>query len=530
MNKIVNGIKRATGMENTEKGALPKMIAYSSASIGVASGSKITGPYYLPFLTMTEGISIGSATIMLFLRSIWDAVIDPFIGFMVDRTRTKIGKHRLYVILMAIPFGVSFSLLFNSFGISAKGTAEQLWLYHCMAGLLFATVASVLNIAHESMLPALAKGYFERTQYNSMVYIMNAVGMVPAQLLGTALVGIKSTKEFDPSMRPTMLKMGLLVGLISIVPILLSGIFTKERSSKNDVLPPLDVHGFFHEFALVFRNRAFRQYFALTFLYLFGASFFGISKPFYLKEVAKRWDLNSQLALVQGGFEMLMFPVNFAITKAFGKQKSAWITTPLLFLSFALGFLIQPQAAGATLLHIVIVLFAREIFYIIGYSGYGFTVTNIYPDVTDVDEMITGRRREATISTFSSFIKTMTSGFMASVVGILLEWFGVSQDDAKKPLFTARAKNLHRAFTPSFGLKLSNCLLPGLFIGLSLLSLRKYKMTKQDHALIRRVLAERHENGFAEATPEEQARLADIAGQPWESMWVGATSDRTPLR
>ena len=516
-------IKQAVGIEGDTKETLVPMINYNAAHIGIAAESQIVGEYYLLFLTMVEGLGLAAATIMSFLRSVWDAVIDPFIGFIVDRTRARVGKHRIYIILMAVPFGVVLAMRFTSFGLSGKdGAGGQLWAYHLCIGLLFALVRSILEIAHGSMLPTLAKGYFERTQYTSVQYIMNSVGMVPAQLFGVAMIGIRSTRDFDASMRPTMLKIGLIIGFASIVPILYSGLATKESSSKHDVLPPLNVKAFFHEFALVFKNRAFRQYFSMTFLYLFGASFFGVSKPFFLKEVARRWDLKSQLDLWRGGFEMAMFPLNYAITKKFGKQKNALFTLPLLFVSFFLGFFIAPQAPGSTALSVLVMLFVREISYIIGYSGYGFMVSNIYPDVTDVDEMITGRRREATISTFSSFIKTMTSGFMASVVGVLLEWFGVAQESTKVPLFSARANNLYGGLTPSVGLKFSNAFLPIVFLGVSLVSLRKYKMTRQDHELIRRVIAQKHEEGKAEVTDAERAKLEEIAGQPWDAMWVGS--------
>ena len=518
--------KSAVGIEGDAKETLVPMINYSAANIGVAAGSQVSGDFYLLFLTKIEGLSTGYATILGFLRSVWDAVIDPFIGFMVDRTHSRLGKHRFYIILMAIPFGLTFAMRFTSFGISGKENAgTQLLLYHLIAGILFALVSSVLDIAHGSMLPTLAKGYFERTQYNSMQYIMNAVGMVPAQLFGVAMVGVRTTQTYDASMRPTVLKIGLTVGLLAIIPILYSGLATKEKSSKDEVFPPLNVKAFFREFALVFKNKAFRQYFAMTFLYLFGASFFGVSKPFFLDEVARRWDLKSQLDLVRGVAEMSMFPINFIITKKLGKQKNATITLPLLFVGFALGFFIMPQPVGSTLASVAVMLFLREIFYMIGYSGYGFMVSNIYPDVTDVDEMITGRRREATISTFSSFIKTMTSGFMASVVGVLLEWFGVAEESSAVKLFSARASNLYGGFTPSFGLKLSNAFLPIVFLGVSLFSLRKYTMTKQDHELIRRAVAQRHEAGKAEVTDTERAKLEEIAGQPWEKMWLGQEAE-----
>jgi len=515
-------IKSAIGIEGNVKETVLPMFNYASKNIGDAAQSQVLGDHYLPFVTMIEGLSPGTATVIAFLRSIWDAVIDPFIGFAVDRTRSRWGKHRFWIILVAIPLGITFAMRFTSFGLSGKeGAYGQLLAYHLAIGLAYALFNSILDISHSAMLPTLAPGYFERTQYTSMQYMMNSVGMGPAQIFGAAMVGIVSTKDYDASMRPTLFTMGLVVGLVGIIPILYSGLATKEPSSKHDVFPPLNVKVFINEFRLVLKNRAFRQYFAMTFLYLFGSSFFGVSKPFFLREVARRWDKRSQLDIVRGIAEMSMFPVNYALTKKFGKQKCALITLPLLFLSFFIGLAITPQAPGSTVVSIVVMLFVREIFYIMGYSGYGFMVSNIYPDVTDVDELITGRRREATISTFNSFVKTMTSGFMASVVGILLEWFGVAQDSTKVPLFKARAVNLYGGFTPAFGLKFSNAFMPILFLSLALISLRKYKMTKQDHELIRRVIAQRHEGGAVEITDGERAKLEEIAGKPWEEMWVG---------
>jgi len=521
-------IKSAIGIKGNVKETVLPMINYASKNIGDAAQSQVIGDHYLAFVTYVEGLSTGTATVLSFLRSIWDAVIDPFIGYAVDHTRSRLGKHRLWVIIAAVPVCASFAMRFTSFGLSGKeGATSQLLAYHLCIGLVYALFNSILDISHSAMLPTLAPGYFERTQYMSMQYIMNSVGMVPANLFGAAMVGIVSTKDYDPSMRPTLFKLALVVGIVGVVPILYSGIATKEPSSKNDVFPPLNVKDFLHEFRLVLKNRAFRQYFSMTFLYLFGSSFFSVSKPFFLREVAQRWDLRSQLDLYRGAVEMLMFPFNYAITKKFGKQKNALFTMPLLFLSFFIGMFIAPQAAGSRAVSIVIMLFAREIFYIIGYSGYGFMVSNIYPDVTDVDELITGRRREATISTFNSFVKTMTSGFMASVVGILLEWFGVAQDSSKVFLFNARAKNIYGGFTPAFGLKVSNAFLPVAFMGLALLSLRKYKMTQQDHELIRRVIEQKHEKGGAEVTEAERAKLEEIAGQPWDTMWVGGAAVET---
>lgn len=528
---LTEKLKKIVGLENAPKGALGKMMAYNTENIGVAAASQVTSPNYTPFLTDVEQLSIGQATSMMFLRSIWDAVIDPFIGVFVDRTRSSFGKHRIYILTTALPYGICFFLLWWSFGLSQNGTVGQVFGYHLFVNLALATVSSFLTIAHGAMLPTLAPGYFERTQYISVGYICNSLGMVPAYFFSTALFGLVNTKDFTPALKPTFQHMGMVMGLVCTVFILICAFTTKEKSSKGEVHPKLDPHIFFGEFKTVFRNKAFRQYFAMTFLYLFGSSFASVSSPYFLKTVADRWDKRNLLVLLAGIAEMSAFPLNFALTKKFGKQKCAWITCPLLLLSLTLGLVIRPAIGGMGIV-MTALLILREVCHSVGYSGIAFTTANIFPDVTDVDEMITGRRREGTITTFSSFIKTMTSGFMASVVGIILEWFGVNQESAKVPMFTARAAVISPALNEVFGLRLTNAVLPLVFLILSLLSLRKYEMTREDHELMRHALARRRaiaEAAFAEANGEEtkpltqadKERLSLVAGQPWEAMWIG---------
>lgn len=94
------------------------------------------------------------------------------------------------------------------------------------------------------------------------------------------------------------------------------------------------------------------------------------------------------------------FPVNYLLTMKKGKQLCGKLLTPLM----AAGLIINLFIGKSTPLWVVIV---SIILYNFGFSGPGFTATNIQPDVTDVDEMITGRRREGVISTFNTLIKRL---------------------------------------------------------------------------------------------------------------------------
>ena len=519
-------IKRAIGIEGSTKEAILPMMAYGTANIGAASAPIVSGTHFTPYLTYIVGLSAGQMSLMANIRGIWDAIIDPFIGVFMDRTRAKIGKHRFYMMLSAVPYALAYLSRWDPLGIVRNSDSMgKIMAYYIITGLFVATFESVYTIAHGAMLPVIAPGYFERTQYNAMTYIMNAVGMMPTQLISTAIVGIRSTSEYTPALYPKLMTLIVPMSVLLALTILVSAAATKEPSSKNQVLPPLDVLQFFRELKDVFRNKAFRHYFFTFFLNLFGGSFSGNSSMYFLKDVVKSWNLRSQLQLL-GGFEAVLFPFTFLISKKYGKQKTAQLTTPLLYVSTLMGLFIKAPRAGG-LPWTMILLYAREILAVVGNYGYGFTTTNIFPDITDVDEMITGRRREATVTTIRSFINTMTSSFMASVSGIFLEWFGVTDGTAKTPLFKARASDLHPALNREFGIRLSNSVVPLIFLFAALRQLRKYKMTKADHELMRRLVQEKKETGtVAEITDEEKAIMESISGQKWAEMWIGCSEKR----
>ncbi|MCL2513330.1 MAG: MFS transporter [Oscillospiraceae bacterium] len=523
LTNLGNMAKRAIGIEGKTKETLFPMMAYSVSHIGDAGSVQAMNTHMKPFMIYIVGLSEGQYSFLLFLRSIWDAIIDPFIGFFADRTRSRFGKHRIYIIISAVPYGLAFLMRWDPFGMVKNSSVSKIMWYYFFALFFYATFESLYSITHKSMLPAIAPGYFERTQYTSMTYIFNGIGQAPAQVISSAIVGIRVTQEYTEALHPTILKLMIPMSIVLTVTILICGITTKQPSSKNEVFPEADMFLFFRQLRQIFRNKAFRQCFMMSFLYLFGSSFTGNSSIHFLKLVANRWDMRSQLQLA-AGMEAAAFIPNYILTKKYGKQKCAEITTPLLFASILLSLVIKSKDKTSVPGLMTAFLFMREIFNVVGYSGFGFTTSNIFPDVTDVDEMITGQRNESMITAFRSFITTMTGGVMTYIVGMILEWFGVTDTTAQEPHFTARSYNIHPSLTTTFGLRLSTGVIPFIFTFFAIRQLRKYKMTKQDHELLQKVIKDKKENGFAEASADEKAVLESIAGQKWDDMWIGTAN------
>ena len=524
LKKLGGMIKNAVGIEGGVKETLLPMMAYCSAQVGATAAPTAANTHFTPYLTYIVGLSQGQISLMSTIRGFWDAIIDPFIGVFVDRTRSSFGRHRIYMLIAAIPYGLTYILRWDPLGLVRGGNnMNAALMYYLITGMMVALCESTFSISYNAMLPVVAPGYFERTQYNSMSMFMNTFGLLPTQIISTAIVGIRSTADYTPELYPRIMQLIIPVGIVLSFFILLCSLITKEPSTKLDVLPPLDMLQFFRELRDVFKNKAFRHYFFTLFLSLFASSFISNSDIFFLKDVVKRWDLRSQIILMSN-VEMLLFIPTYYTSKKYGKQKTARITTPFFYVGYALGLFIPGADKGGRALTQILLL-AREVFIRTGNYGVAFTLQNIFPDIPDVDEMITGRRREATISTVRSFATQMTGSFMASVTGVFLEWFGVTDHTAKEPFFKARARDIHPALSTGVGVRIANAVIPTIFIFIALRQLRKYKMTKSDHELIQRAVKERKEQGFAgDITDDEKATLESIAGQKWDDMWIGAAA------
>ena len=498
-------LKRAIGVEGSFKEAILPMIGYNSASILFGGGGYIISLYFLSFLTEVEGLQPSQAGLVILFAQIWDAVTDPAMGIITDRTRSKYGKHRRYLLMGVIPIALSYFMLWNSFGISALGNSNYTMIYYIFAYMFFNTASTLVAVPHTAMLPELAPKYFLRTQYKSVEYLINSVGMISSFMLVSITFGFTNMEVYSPATRPKFLLIGLILCLWFSVPLIFTFFSTKEPSSLDMPLPSLDFKSLINEYIQVFRNKAFRRYFYISLFYMMCRGFYSGSSQYFYRYIAQKFNRYNLIQTVAGVAEASGFPLNYWLTKRFGKQFCGKILAPVMIAGIGLNLFIKPSTP-------LLFIFAAVTLYYFGYSGVGFVGTNIQPDVTDVDEMITGRRREGVIATFSSLIKKTISGLMYAMTGFTLTAFG----------FVTGKGEITQTASGILGLRITYIFLPAFFVVLAAISIFQYKMTKQDHEMIKQAIHEKKENGFVVLTPEQIAVCESIAGQKFEDMWIGS--------
>lgn len=120
--------------------------------------------YYLPiFYSDIFGLSLVDAGVLMLVTRIWDAVSDPMMGIIADRTKTRWGKYRPYLLWMAAPFSICGILLFTTpdWGYGAK----LVWAY--VTYLLMMTVYTGINVPYGSMLGVMTDDSNEKTVFSS---------------------------------------------------------------------------------------------------------------------------------------------------------------------------------------------------------------------------------------------------------------------------------------------------------------------------------------------------------------------------
>lgn len=523
-------IKKAIGVQGDFKTSILPMINYSYANMYMGGAGYIISMYFTVFLTDVVNLSLNQAGIIVMIATVWDAVTDPVMGIITDRTRSKTGKHRRYL-LLGIPLMVlSYTLLWNSFGLNGTENPTLAIAYFVIVYMLYKTAFTIIGVPHTAMLPELAPEYNLRTQYNSVGYLFNSAGMVPSFLIVVVILEIfGSGDNLTSASKTPFLVFGIALSVFYGLSVFLTYAKTREPSSLGNKLEPLDLKYLIREYVLVFKNKSFRQYFFMSLAYQFSTGFYNNSKVYYIKYLANQYSKYAVFNAVAGVAEAGAFPLNYALTMKYGKKKCGNIVTPLMVAGLAIGLIMQTSdsTSGVGIIW-VILMFISMILYNFGMSGLGFVSTNIFPDLTDVDEMITGRRREGVISTFSTLIKKSISGVMAALVGFTLQGFGLVTGDVVSDFEKTSGTLYTQTDSAILGVRICVAVIPIIASIIALILLKKFKMTKEDHTMIRAAIATKHKYGSVTLTGEQIKRCEMISGQKLDKTWLGQdTNDET---
>ncbi len=158
---------------NTPKISFREKVGYGLGDTACHFAWDLAGMFLFFYFTDVYGISAAMAGTIMLVARVWDAISDPLIGIIADRTQTKQGKFRPYMIWFAVPLGASLVLLFTTPNFEETGKV----IYAMSMYLLLSTAYTAVNLPYSALSGVMTADSAERTQLNQYRFFLGFIGM-----------------------------------------------------------------------------------------------------------------------------------------------------------------------------------------------------------------------------------------------------------------------------------------------------------------------------------------------------------------
>jgi len=194
-----------------EKLSRIRKILFGSGDIGFSLTATTIGAYLAIFLTDVAGVAPAIVAVAIFIARTWDYLNDPLIGHLSDRTRSRWGRRRPFLLFGTVPFGLAFALLWWRPPFLGN---IALAIYYAGAYVLFDTVASFCYVPYFALTPEMTSDYDERTSLTSYRMFFSIFASLIAFVVPLLIIG-----SFRPENSRKVFLTALMFGAISSLPL-----------------------------------------------------------------------------------------------------------------------------------------------------------------------------------------------------------------------------------------------------------------------------------------------------------------------
>lgn len=416
-----------------------EILAFSLLPFGMSTIFSLLGTALNMYFTDVLGLTLGMTGIVLSATKVWDAINDPMMGMIVDKTHTKWGKCRPFVFWLSGPVVIVTALLFAPVNFGQNGN----FIYAIIAYLLFYTVYTALDIPYQGSVPLVFPEDKVRVKAVSFSNILGSLGSVLPSILFFTVAGLWGREQQKEGYFFSALIFAILAG----IPMFLSAFGFKEK-----VYIPPRKESYIDGLKVVFKDKKFMCLVIAAFvssLTNLGAALF---LPYFAKwncigvlpvEQMSAWIQNTLHIPVELTSEGLLIPLlqvgsgasymlSMALVPWFLKKldkKTLWIGVSFAgiiadVLCFVIGIWIIPYNTVAGAITYTILRFFTN--FPIGIMT--VLLIAMFSDVVDDLEMRTGKRLEGTVFSFRSLVGKISYALFNVIVLGVVDKFGYNAD------------------------------------------------------------------------------------------------------
>jgi GPH family glycoside/pentoside/hexuronide:cation symporter len=389
-------------------------LLYGFGDTGFSLTSTILGAYFAIFLTDVVGIAPKIAAAAIFIGRSWDYINDPLIGHISDRTRTRWGRRRPFLLFGPWPFALAFALLWWR---PPLGSDLALAIYYAAAYVIFDTSATFVYMPYFALTPELTSDYDERTALTSYRMFFSIAGSLVAFTLPLAIVG-----TFTPENAPRVLAMGLIFGFASALPLLLTFFGTQERQAYMEQEQPQ----LLQSLRAAMKNRPFVFGMIIFLLTWVAVGILESTLLYFIKYVAQRESESDLIMAVIFVTGILTLPFWERASRRWDKRWAYaagiafWAVVQLVMITVG-------SSTGLPLILLLCVLAG------IGVGAAHVLPWSIIPDAVEWDEFQTGKRHEGMFYSLITLMQKVASSIAIPLVLLLLDVTGYVPNSAQQP-------------------------------------------------------------------------------------------------
>lgn len=414
MSKLREKVK---ALWHVEGGSLTQkdFFSYSFAGLGQNMIYGIMNSYLMIFYTRVFGVDSKAVGRMFLAAKLWDAANDPLMGSVIDKTRTRWGKIRPYLLWTPIPIAIITVLLFTAPDLTPSGKIVYMYITYIMWGMLY----TVCDVPYWSLSSVMTPNELERTKLVSFTRFLTGVGMAAPTVMVSLLFALQKTPSAGSAVGDekhiyfiTAVAMSVVgAGLLSL------GFFgTKERVSQSEDKPSLK-----ESFGYLFKNKPLMMI-LLCNLLAFPKAIQGASQAYVATYLLGGGEWVAILGIPGAISSTLSYTFTPALVRRFGAIKTYIIANVYTLIPMAIMYFVGFKSIPVILIFL----------FLTGLSGgtIGVIPTILIADCVDYMEWQTGQRAEGVSFSVQTFMAKASAALQGWALGYLLAWAQTGGADA----------------------------------------------------------------------------------------------------
>ena len=370
------------------------------------------GLYLLYFYTDVVGITPLLAGWIYALGIAWDAITDPFMGYLAERTRTKMGSYRPYIFYGAIPLAFSFILLFWV----PPFEGITLFIFLLTVNLVHRTSFTIVSVPYSSLTARITDDSDERTKLTTARMIGASFGTLSVSALGFPIVLWFGSGDEALG----FIFLGMVCGLTAVLVLSITVRFVEEREFN---FTPAQLPSFSKVFRSVAENYPFWIIFGSILILGSTSIMFNNNLIYFVKYSLDLHEYQGLILGVSSGVALLVIPFWAYAALKIGKRNSWMAAMTLLLIGFLI-FYFYPIAS------------LNELLLVLGFIGIGNGATGVLfwsmlPDTIEYGEWKTGVRTESSLYGFMTFAQKGAIAFAAVLLGMALTQIGFEPNEVQ---------------------------------------------------------------------------------------------------